>query len=172
MKKRIIITHLNCQSWLVLVIAVLFGGCSSPKTDDPSMAATAAAYFHDTDLNKIREAAARNNPAGQTYLGMAYALGHGVPQDFKEAAFWFQKAADQDYGPGCNSLAVLYDEGKGVQKNEVKAFDLYLRAAVRGVVSAQTSLGIKYANGQGVPRNSIEAYDRASWPKVIIEDCW
>lgn len=88
--------------------------------------------------------------ASQAAIGLAYAGGNGVPQDFAKAAEWLSKAADQDYGVAQAALGLLYYAGKGVPRDYGKAAALYRRAADKGISKAQLSLGILYRDGQGV----------------------
>ena len=58
-----------------------------------------------------------------------YNLGLGVDQDYKAAAKWYRKAADQGNVLGQLSIARLYSQGKGVIKNLKEAEKWYLRSA-------------------------------------------
>ena len=49
-------------------------------------------------------------------LGVKYERGEGVKQDYKKAANFYQKAADQGNANAQANLAVLYIWGKGVGK--------------------------------------------------------
>lgn len=49
------------------------------------------------DFQKTKEAAEMGYAPAQAMLGMMYANGTGVAQDYKEAAVWWQKAADQGH---------------------------------------------------------------------------
>ena len=64
----------------------------------------------------------------QTWLGIKYNLGLGVDQDYKAAAKWYRKAADQDNALGQLRLASFYSQGKGVAKNLKEAEKWYLRS--------------------------------------------
>ena len=94
----------------------------------------------------------------QVAVGDAYAKGNGVPQDYKKAFTWYQKAADQGYAQGQRPLGALYELGYGVDKNMVKAAALYEKAALQGVARAQVNLGVLYENGQGVAKDLRKAF--------------
>ena len=44
----------------------------------------------------FRQAAEQGDDAAQFNLGLSYAQGEGVPQDYDEAAKWWKRAAKQD----------------------------------------------------------------------------
>ncbi len=65
-----------------------------------------------------------------------YANGQGVPQDDKEAAAWYRKAAEQGLAAALNNLGVMYRKGDGVPENTVLAYMLYNLAAAEGDANA------------------------------------
>jgi hypothetical protein len=50
-----------------------------------------------------------------------YDQGHGVPQDYAQAAIWYRKAAEQGLALAQSNLGVLYEEGRGVPKDYAQA---------------------------------------------------
>jgi len=44
-------------------------------------------------------------------LALCYYQGYGVAQDYKQAAYWYRKAAMQGYAGGEGNLGTLYAEG-------------------------------------------------------------
>jgi TPR repeat protein len=78
--------------------------------------------------------------------------------DYKIAAGWYRKAAEQGSLPGQLHLAALYRDGKGVARDMVQAAEWYRKAAEQGDADAQATLGVLYSIGQGVPHNDVEAY--------------
>jgi uncharacterized protein len=50
-------------------------------------------------------------------LGHFYDYGHGVSQDYKEAAKWYRLAAIQGYPEGQLSVGMLYRQGRGVPED-------------------------------------------------------
>jgi len=69
-----------------------------------------------------------------------YQKGDGVEQDFKEAAKWYQKAADQGYASAQYNLGLRYQYGKGVEQNYVTAYAWRNIAATNGNQNAQKGL--------------------------------
>jgi TPR repeat protein len=97
--------------------------------------------------------------ASEAAIGLAYAGGNGVAQDFTKAADWLRKAADQDNGVAEAALGLLYYSGRGVPQDYSKAAELYRKAADKGIAKAELSLGILYRDGQGVSKDYGEALD-------------
>ena len=70
-------------------------------------------------------------------LAMAYASGKGVPQDFKQAAEWFRKAAEQGDGFAETRLGFQLAQGQGVKKDIVEAYMWFAIALAGGYSDAQ-----------------------------------
>jgi len=103
--------------------------------------------------------------AAQVRVGDSYAAGGGsertarqLTADYKLAAEWYRKAAEQNCIPAEILLADLYRDGRGVTRDPAQAAQWYRKAADQGDVGAQGTLGLLYAMGNGVPRSDVEAY--------------
>ena len=94
----------------------------------------------------------------QFNLGLAYVNGRGVPKDYRQAAAWYRKAADQEYADAQDSLGFMYANGEGVPQDDRQAAAWYRKAADQGHAGAQLSLGFSYWTGRGVPRDDVLAY--------------
>lgn len=80
-------------------------------------------------------------------------------EEYRLAADWYRKAADQKSVDAELHLAALYrDGGNGFPRDMTQAAAWYLKAAEQGDVGAQGTLGVLYSMGQGVPRDDVEAY--------------
>ncbi len=79
-------------------------------------------------------------------------------KNYKKAAEFFQKAAEQGNASAQYNLGVMYDNGQGVKKDYKKAIELYKKAAEQGNASAQSNLGVMYYYGRGVKKDKIKAY--------------
>ena len=111
-----------------------------------------------TELAALRVKATAGDVYAQVELGVAYALGEGVPQDDAQAAALYRKAADQgDAGAQCN-LGLMYANGEGVPQDYVEAVSWYRQAADQGDAFAQFNLGNAYYSGWGVPQDYVEAH--------------
>ncbi|MCB1130488.1 MAG: SEL1-like repeat protein [Verrucomicrobiae bacterium] len=98
------------------------------------------------------------NPDSQILLGYRYYKGHGVPQDYGEAARWYRKAADQGHSTAQLALGDMYFEGHGFDRNLAEAAKWWRRSALQGDYGGQYKLGVAHAYGVGVPVDKIEAY--------------
>ena len=126
-------------------------------------------------VNEYFEKAFQGDAQTQTALGTYYmgddpamngyfdALGEeyysttgGVANEpnYKEALYWFQKAADQGYAQAQVRLGDLYRYGNGVDADPTKAAYWYKKAADQGYDIAMESLGELYVTGNGVPQNT------------------
>jgi TPR repeat protein len=65
--------------------------------------------------------AEQGDPAAQTYLGLMFETGRGVPRNYTEAAMWYRRAAEQGDSLAQYSLGLLYDRGQGVPQDIVEA---------------------------------------------------
>jgi TPR repeat protein len=83
-----------------------------------------------------RKAEEQGVAEAQTNLGIAYAAGQGVPEDYAEAMKWWRKAADQNLASAQINLGISYALGQGVPKDDVLEYMWYDLAAEQGVDSA------------------------------------
>jgi hypothetical protein len=106
---------------------------------------------------RSRRMAEQGYAPAQYDLGVVYASGRGVAQDYVEAAKWYRLAADQGHAAAQYSLAGLYATGQGVAQDYVEATKWYRLAADQGDPDAQYRLGLMYRAGQGLPRDDVRA---------------
>ena len=76
--------------------------------------------------------AERGDPRAQTAIGLLYARGDGVKQDFTEAAKWFERSSAAGDSRGAGLLGKMYWYGDGVRRDEQKAEELLRKAAAAG----------------------------------------
>ncbi len=103
--------------------------------------------------------------AAQYDIGVLYAQGDGVAQDYAGAASWFHAAAAQGNIAAEFNLGVLYERGLGVASDKTEALNWYRSAADRNDPAAQFNLAIAYAQGDGAPQDLAAAarwYQRAA----------
>jgi TPR repeat protein len=58
----------------------------------------------------------------QMTLGYGYKNGFDLPQDYRKAAYWFQKSADQGDEEAQLALGEMYRDGLGVSRDYVQAY--------------------------------------------------
>src|SRR3972149_3694314 len=74
-----------------------------------------------TALKLLLPLAEQGNAKAHFYLGMMYAGGKGVAQDYKEAVRWFRKVAERGYAEAQHILGMMYYEGQGVAQDHKEA---------------------------------------------------
>ena len=91
-------------------------------------------------------------------LAAIYTAGHGgVEQNFERAAFWFERAAENNIANASYNLGVLHHQGLGVDADIARAMQYYEQAAANNHPEAQYNLGIAYIEGIGVEYNPARA---------------
>jgi localization factor PodJL len=133
-----------------------------PAPTKPPAAAPDNAAIHDTLPAALgpalRTAALANEPGAEYEVGARYAEGRTVPQNWYEAARWFQKAADAGFAPAQFRLASLKEKGQGGPKDVQAARRLYIAAAEKGHAKAMHNLAVLYAEGvDGKPDYKVAA---------------
>lgn len=101
--------------------------------------------------------AAAGDAAAQNELGLMYAQGRGVPQDFEQAFAWSHKAAVQSNAAAEVRVCFAYATGRGVARDAAKAFKWCTQAADRGSAPGAYGLALLYEHGNGTPRNMNRA---------------
>jgi TPR repeat protein/dephospho-CoA kinase len=109
------------------------------------------------DLLRIAEI---GDTSAQFSLGVRYANGEGVPQDYTEAVKWYRLAAAQGYASAQYELGMSYAWRRGVPHDAEVAAMWLRKAAEQGSLQAQYELGDRYHYGNGVPQDDEEA---AAW---------
>jgi TPR repeat protein len=61
-----------------------------------------------------------------------YRNGQGAPQNYKQAATWYQKAAVQGYTAAQYNLGLMYYNGQGVRQNNKNAYAWWALTAMNG----------------------------------------
>ena len=88
----------------------------------------------------MRHAAGQGDAGAQHDLGVMYAYGGGVPQDYAEAVRWHRLAAEQGNGDAQFNLGVMYRTGRGVPENPGEAVRWWRLAAEQGHAGASGRL--------------------------------
>lgn len=119
-------------------------------------------YSFAGELEDLIAKANHGDANAQNNLGVMYAEGQGVPQNYEQAAIWFTKAANQGITGAQFNLGLMYSEGLGVPKDDKQAAVLFTKVANTGHADTQFGLALMYAEGRGVIRNYRQAFIWAS----------
>ena len=117
------------------------------------------------NLQTLQAQAAQGNVMAQLNLGIMYADGQGVPQDYATARGWYEKAAAQGNAMAQYYLGRMYFHGESVSKDYTTARQWWEQAAAQGNSWSQVNLGWMYLDGQGVPKSLVRAY---MWLKLAV----
>ena len=74
-----------------------------------------------------------SDAVAQFNRGLLYAKN----EDYKQAAYWFKKAAQQGLADAQNNLALIYADGKDVPQDEKRAAYWFKKAAAQGFVGSR-----------------------------------
>ncbi|BDY12353.1 tetratricopeptide repeat protein [Hydrogenimonas cancrithermarum] len=88
------------------------------------------------------------NPKCQYALGVLHYNGQGAERSFKEAAKWYEKAADGGIVPAQSAIGFAYANAVGVPENFEKAAKYLKMASDAGDIAARITLGEIYAKGE------------------------
>lgn len=103
-------------------------------------------------------------PEAEMHIGLLYAQGHGVKQDYAQAANWYRKSGSVDADL---ALGSLYETGTGVKQDDAEALRWYRKAADAegaGDAQAQYRLGLLYERPKSLQdyKQAATWYQRAS----------
>ena len=141
----------------VLLISLFLGKPSYSADFNKGLIAAQNGDFA-TALKEWKPLAEQGDVSAQYNLGMMYQKGDGVPQDYKEAVYWYRLAAEQEHVDAQYNLGVMYNNGNGVPQDYEEAVRWYQLAAEQGHSKAQGNLGVMYAFGNGVMKDYVYAH--------------
>lgn len=147
-----------------------------PITDPAAIRREAEKAYNDSNYTRCMELCLQipDNPWAQNRIGVMYSLGKGIPTDYKEAAYWYRKAAEQNFAKAQHNLGYLYELGNGVQQDYKEAVYWYRKAAGQNYAAAQVNLGFMYYYGNGVQQDYKEAvywFRKAAEQNVVEAQC-
>jgi len=111
-----------------------------------------------TSLKVWKPQAEQGDPQAQVYVGEIYEKGLGTAPDLPQAAFWYQKAADQGFARGLADLAYLYEQGLGVPKDPLKALNLYRKSA--GISNDELTFAYETRGARDAAASQVAALTR------------
>ena len=83
-------------------------------------------------FDSMKRWAEQGDSNAQYNLGVMYAEGTGVRQDYAKAREWYQKAAGQGFANAQYLLGAMYFEGKGVRQNTSTAKEYFGKSCDNG----------------------------------------
>ena len=117
--------------------------------------AVATMAMGQSDFAKYLSAAQQGDDAAQCMTGYYYYSGNdGAPQDYAQAVFWYNRAAEQGYAEAQWRLGYCYYNGEGTTKDLQSAAYWFRKAADQGNAWGLYLIGICYYNGDGVKQNT------------------
>ena len=153
---------------LIIIPVLLFSlllGVPSYSADFNKGLTAAQSGDWATALKEWKPLAEEGNAVAQNNLGLMYHNGWGVPQDYKEAVYWYRLAVEQGYAIAQYNLGLMYEKGKGVPQDDKEAVRLYRLAAEQGYADAQGNLGVMYVFGKGVTKDFVYAH---MWGNIAL----
>jgi anti-anti-sigma factor len=116
-------------------------------------------------LTELEMRAGDGNRTAMLELGMRFADGMGLPQDWRRAVHWYRRAASHGEMDAQYELATCLAFGLGVPQSYEAAVPWYEQAAGQGHADAQYMLGMTWQYGLAGISDSVRArhwYQQAS----------
>ncbi len=126
--KKLLVSERNFLKELACyaVDCISFGLCVNLSVDEPSYQ-----VFYPFNHDQQSELCSMP-PSVLSGLGEKYYYGRGVPHDYKEAAKYFLKAAQQGEANAQFRLSYMYEHGMGVEQNYTMALYWFRKFSVQG----------------------------------------
>ncbi len=110
------------------------------------------------EIENLRSQAEQGTAEDQYNLGIRYEEGMVVPNDDREAAGWYRRAAAQEHREALYKLCESADAGRGMRQDYQEALYWCLKAADQGHGRAMSRIAAHYQRAQGVPRDLLQAH--------------
>jgi localization factor PodJL len=144
---------------VVAAVAVAVAVADAPDTPSPALESASLdavdeapeidAEIDTETVQRFLAAARKGSPEAQYNVGILYAEGLGVTQDYGEALAWFERAAEQGLANAQYNLAAMHEHGLAGARDAAKARQWYRRAAEQGHSQSQHNLAVIHARGGG-----------------------
>jgi len=138
--------------------SINLGAMQVMKADYAQVAASLKGHISADDLIAVQLKARAGDPKAEYEIGLRYANGAGVAQDWEKAMSWFERAANRGIASAQWRLGLGYVRGIGLDRDNAKAVAWFKRAANQGHIGAQRALGDLYFTGVGVRQDYVRAY--------------
>lgn len=117
----------------------------------------------------FKKAIAQNNPEAFYHMGLLYARGDNVEQDYLRAKEYFYKAGMMGHPKALYYLGHLYGEGSGVKQDYVEALKWFWLSSSFGDKGAQRYLRIITKKVTAEEYNNVEEEVNSIW-KTLPHD--
>jgi hypothetical protein len=175
--------------WVCALILALTIGAASLASAQPDSAGSDASHQTtlalealdagdvERALSILRPLARAGEPSARHNLGVLFARGLGVNQDYIAAESLFQMAAEQGYPPSFYSLGIMYAQGEGVPPDLIEAYKWFTLAkrklqetaghwSARMISLEEIQQGIDFLSSYLTPEELQLAITRADeWPE-------
>ena len=133
-------------------------GMAGAEEDTASGIAAYESGDYEQAVEILAPLASDGDAAAQYLLGLMYANGQGVEQNFYAAGKMYRRAGEQGHAGAQVNLGSLFDNCHGNGGcNAEEAANWYRRAADQGDAIARYNLGVMYGVGRGVVENEWTA---------------
>lgn len=122
------------------LLGLLLAVTNSRADFDEGVVAYAMGQYDKALESLVPLAESSDHPYAQYYLGVMYANGQGVKQDFTEAARWYERAAKQGVPQAQFRLGELYMSGQGVPVDFEQSYAWFTVASHLGHAQAAKAL--------------------------------
>jgi hypothetical protein len=143
---------------------IFSSGAAPPNSvaDTSQILADIKGPVSSASLGSLFSNASAGNSQAQYELGLRYADGAGVVEDYRQAMQWFLSAALKRHAMAEWKVGLGYLSGIGVQKDPRAAVEWFKKAANQDHAAAQLMLSQLYHTGIGVKKDSVRAFTWAS----------
>lgn len=145
---------LLATSLLVISAMASLAGCQREQATSPDKTAAVRPSDPATELARAHNGDAR----AQFNVGLLYLKGEGVPQDYKEARFWIEKAAQQGNADAQISMARLLLNENISRENMDKARQWLEMASSQGTEEATRLLSCFSGDGHPTDLGNIRTW--------------
>jgi len=149
---------------LALLLPLFWAHSAYTQETDPNLSAHQSALeaYQKGDFSAAHQQwnalAEKDYADAQYYLAVLYRDGAGVPQDYRLAQSWYERAANSGSVRALHDMAVMYQGGIGVEQDFALALPYLELAAIRGYAPSQYNLGVLLVEGKGTEANPVLGY--------------
>ncbi len=115
---------------------------------------------------RVLQEANAGDPVSQFELSIRYLTGRGFKADTVKAAYWTEKAANEDHLLARYNLGIFQLNGWGTEWNPFEAFRNFRIVSEKNIKEGQYILAQLYLENLVVPKNTGEAY---RWMKLAAD---